>query len=425
MHVPAGLLGRHRRPILLAAALALSSVAFVTASPVSAAPCPSTPCVVVHLVSTVDGEDTTETFVKTKDEIAALAQDDLVAPKYYTRKSLKGGLSKSPRPSHALSLHSLLANLDDDPARGDSVRFSETPASGGVPVVLDKPELGDPDDPDSPFVDQLAPAIYVSGSKIGYVRPLRDQKTDVNAGEVFTTGTLELTFHTTGKLLEPVVNVGSTSVDTKTKNRFSVTFGQSTGTRIVKYAWSFGDGAGGGRTLEKPTHTYAKKGTYDVVVAVRGSNGSYGRSDAKVMTVGKPPKAPAPATGGTGGTGGYGSGGFGTPPPYDPGTGEIPDSDMPPTSDDTPPDSDLLDATSGLEQVEGFVLTGAGAETGDEIPGTPTSTTATPTTSTSTRTRVLQGVLGGLAAALLLGAGAASETRWLRNKIAHLRGQNT
>ncbi|HMP22425.1 MAG TPA: PKD domain-containing protein, partial [Ferruginibacter sp.] len=45
----------------------------------------------------------------------------------------------------------------------------------------------------------------------------------------------------------------------------------STGTGALSYIWSFGDG--GTSTLANPTHTYTEKGTYDVQLIVKTSNG--------------------------------------------------------------------------------------------------------------------------------------------------------
>ncbi|WP_217361304.1 PKD domain-containing protein [Aeromicrobium stalagmiti] len=421
---------RRRTALLASLAFAATSLG-LTSSPVEAAECTEGPsCVIVNVVRTVDGDTTTLYSEEVSTAEIAEWSDFDESRQYYKRRNVTGTVSEGPRvgKNTGISLYELLERVNAlHPDKAKAATFSETPNARKIPSVLSDADLVDPADPGKdgyPFDDSLAPAVYVSGSRIGYVRPLRDADKDVNITDIFkVSGALELTFHTTGKLLEPVVSVGSTSVDTKAKSAFSITYAKKPGTRIIKTRWDFGDGSTKGTKRDEPTKTYAKKGTYPVSVTVYGANGSYGRSAPVEMKVDNPPKAPSSGTGGGTGTGGLGSTG-GYVPPYDPGTIDPPSDDPP--AEDVPDDepTDDIPVDDGLEEVEGYVLAGAEIVPGgtpEAIPGTQDSSQPAPATQEALRKRIATWIVAALAIALLVGAGAASETRWFRTRLHHLR----
>jgi len=418
---------RRRRRAALAALLSIVAVPLAAASTAEAADAcdPAQACLIVKVVSTSDGKGTTlETRYFNASDIQDWGDGLVTAPPYVTRGQ-SGKESERPRPAAALPLRTLLASpaFTQDP--DTNVTFSEsngTPA----PTVLDKPDFRDPaaaTDPKDPypFDDGLQPALYVTGAgQIGYVRPLRGED-DVNSTDQFRVepgSSATLTIHTTGKLLQPVAHASSTSVDTKTSVSFSTTYAVKPGTRILTWRWSFGDGETRHSAQEKPTHRYTTKGTYPVFVEVRSANGSYGRSAPLEMKVAKPPKPPK-TSGGGGAGGGGGTGGGGYIPPYIPAPSKV---DNPP-SVDNPPTSDLptTPVDDGLQEVEGFVLAGAGAEQGDSIPGTQAQPQPTKASELSTSRKISGAVIGGLAVILLLALGAEIETRWASTRLAHLR----
>jgi hypothetical protein len=423
-----------RSQALLAAALLTASIPVVVSSPAAAAdpcPAPATSCVVVNIVSTVNGRETVDnSYTVTPDQVAGWA--DLQDPAYYTRKTPGAKEVRGPVVPQGLSLHHLLESVDpDDAGLGSAVTFSETPNAAHVPAVLSDADLADPSGNDYPFDDNLPPAVHVTEDGIGYVRPLRGSRDDVNASDIFTvSGALVLTFHTTGKLLEPAVKASAgTDVKTKQKNTFSVTFANAPGTRIISTRWDFGDG----RTAdaEKATRSYATKGTYPVVATVRGANGSYGRTPALEVKVAKPPTAPSSGTGGGngGGTGGGGTGGGfggggvggGYVPPFDPGVGSLPGA-VP--DEGSPLDDQSGPVDDGLQQVEGYVLAGAEIAPGgtvERIPGTRDTPETAAATQASRRREITTWAVAAVAVVLLLGAGAASETRWIRTHLRYLR----
>ncbi|KRC66280.1 hypothetical protein ASE12_16860 [Aeromicrobium sp. Root236] len=378
-------------------------------------------CVEVRVVSTTGGKETrlsTSYFtVADLTSGAGIVQN----PEYWTRSSAKKAAKPTPRPATALPLRALLQRVTNPPSKPPT--FSEVPLRG-IPSVLSEDELRAGDDEKQPFLDDLEPSLFAfSSNRIGYIRPQRTEE-DLNRSDYFVTGAggrLVLTFHTTGKLLAPTLSVGATTVNTKTKNAFTVNVPEP-GTRISRYRWTFGDGTEYGSRDKARTHRYDKVGTYPVYVQVRGENGSYGRTAPTEMKVGKPPKPPSTTGGGgTGGGGGIGGGGGGGGyiPPYVP---TPPSVDNPP-SVDTPPTNDLptTPVDDGLQEVEGFVLAGAGAEQGDSIPGTQASVQPTKASELSTSRKISGAVIGALAVILLLGLGAEIETRWASTRLAHLR----
>lgn len=421
-------LAPRRVALLTALGFAATSVGF-SAGPAAAAGCPdpSQSCLVVTVVSTKDFTKTSKQYVFTASQINSLT--DLTAPKFTTRNTPGGKVLNEPRPAKALSLREILKQIGvKDPAQADlvnSVTFSETPGSTGVPSVLDKPAFGEPvaTNPDFPYDDDLPPAIYMSAGKPVYFRPLSGED-DVNRPDRYRAeGRMDLTIHTSGKLLAPTATVDKSNPTTKDAPQFSVSFGTKPGTQL-KYRWDFGDARGPDRAEKSPSHKYKTKGTYGAYVSVFGADGSYGRSQVLSIKVAKPPKptptpkAPTTGTGGglTGGTGGY-------VPPYDPPTTTLPLPDPVEPSEDLPtPDAPPVD--DGLQEVEGFVLAGAEIVPGgtpEAIPGTQASSQPTPASTTSTRKRVATWTVAALGILLLVGAGAASETRWVRNQLRHLR----
>lgn len=451
---------RRRVAALLSVVLAAGGLT-LGSSPVSAAECPPplTTCVVVKVVQTVDGQQTTiESKVFGAAELEKLWDDALSSRDYVLRKNpkSKGGRTTEIRPTRRVGINALLAQLSPDQVA--KATFVETPNPAGIPSVLTPGDLADPDNsapaptapspspsqtpaptptPDAsyPFVGKLQPAVFLTrGGKLGYVRPLRDPDEDTNASDYFqVAGRLDLTVHTTGQLLAPTVTSSAgTELDRDARTTFSVSFADNAGLEIVRTAWDFGDGTVKQTRRTELSKSYPKKGTYPVAVSVRANDGSYGRSAAVEIKVANPPKAPSSGGGGSGGgtgggTGGGGGGGVTSPPAYDPFPDDfVPpdDSEEPPVEEDTPPAPQEAPVDDGLVPVEGYVLAGAEIAPGgtpETIPGTESSVTPTPATQQSTRARVATWVVAVLAAALLVGLGAASETRWFRHRLRHLR----
>lgn len=449
---------RRRATAFLALVMAAAGLGVVS-SPADAAECPDQlpTCVVVTFVSTVDGTTTpvgSRVFGPTDLQTLSDQKPALNSRKYKLRKNpgSKGGKIQN-RPiaqGKRVGISALLA----DPALQTFGKptYVETPNAAGIPAVLSAADLVDPDaaptdtngdgTPDEtvyPFFEKLQPAVYLTASgKLGYVRPLRDMDEDTNAAEYFQVASrLDITVHTTGTLLAPtVVSSKGAALERSAKTTFSVSYATKPRSAVRSTTWDFGDGSVKGTKREEPSKSYAKKGTYPVAVMVRLNDGSYGRSSALEIKVANPPKASSSGTGGgtgSGGSGGYdGSGivggGSGTLPPYTPTAPEDDFSAPTPSEIEEPPaeqdDIPQAPVDDGLEPVEGYVLAGAEIVPGgtpETIPGTEDSTAPAPATQQALRTRIATWIVVAFAAALLLGLGAATETRWFRHRLRHLR----
>lgn len=426
---------RRRAAALLALVLATAGLGLAP-SPVSAAECPELPCIVVSVVKTVDGNtEVLNSYAVTPSELRTLAEEDveLQSRKYTLRKNpaSKGGEVQEGIANGArVSMNALLTKLD--PALVGKTTYLETPNTAGIPSVLAPGDLADPGTSgDYPFFEKLEPAVFLAtGGRVGFVRPLRDEDEDTNFADYFQLkGRLDLTIHTTGQLLQPTVaSSAGTALETKGKTTFSVSYAVKPRTGVKSIVWDFGDGSVKNTKREKPSKSYAKKGTYPVVVTVRTNDGSYGRSSATEIKVDKPPKAPSSGTGGGSGLGGPGgSGGGSFPPPYEPPTFSAPDFESPGELEEPPVEEEdftPVPVDDGLEPVEGFVLAGAEIVPGgtpETIPGTQNSTTPAAATQEAMRTRIATWLVAALAVALLIGMGAATESRWFRNRLRHLR----
>ncbi len=461
MRVPA----RRRLALVLGVLLAGSTVA-IAPSPVVAAECPAPlkNCIVVSVVKTVDGKRSTiKQYTVGADDVRTWAANDpeLQQRRYGLRKNPESrGGKLTTRASTAkgsrVSVNALLSYLDPD--LSGKARFLETPNASGVPAVLSdadmstpprepsrptptptapttappgptpSPSGSSPSPDDYPFIDELPPTVFLAGNgQFGYIRPLRDDE-DTNFSDYFrVAGRLDLTINTTGRLLQPTVTSSAgTALDTKKSTTFSVSFATKPGTRIKSTRWDFGDGSTQGTSRDEPSKAFTKRGTFPVVVTVRGNNGSYGRSAPLQIKVANPPKAPANGSGGGTGLGGNGGGGGGStnyiPPPFTP---PADDFEAPDDFEDVPEEDPepQIPVDDGLEPVEGYVLAGAEIVPGgtpESIPGTEDSTPAA-ATQESLRKRAATWAVAAFALALLVGLGAASETRWLQDRLRHLR----
>jgi len=393
---------------MVALPLVASSTADAADAPITACPNEGVPCVIVKVISIVDRQKTEYRYTVNIQENADLKDPGELD---YGVRAKKGGPIKPVEGiTEALSLAGILSH--DTGADASDWTFSETPNPSKFPSLLD---------PGTQYRDGLVPAVYVTGGRVGYVRPLAGNG-DVNGGDTFvlpTKAPLVLTVHTTGELLEVKTKSTPTKkITTATPVSFSAEVTPNSDT--LSYRWTLGTKVD---KTAAPSRTFTKADTYPINLEVRDlQDGSLGLAATTNVRVGKPPKPPSTTGGGGtggGGFGGGGGGGGGYIPPYVP---TPPSVDNPP-SVDTPPTNELptTPADDGLQEVEGFVLAGAGAEQGDSIPGTQASVQPTKASELSTSRKISGAVIGALAVILLLGLGAEIETRWASTRLAHLR----
>ena len=280
------------RALVLLVAVVSAALAPVTEASADVS-CPDArPCLVVTWTGTSSGSQ-----VVTLDDLRAWA--DLSDPAYQTRVIPGTDPQSEPRPGQALSLHHLLGQLTP-PIPAAAVTFTEAPHRGSAPSTLSTADLGDPSDPGYPFPDGLMPAVFIVGADdaIGYIRPLRSS-TDTNGDDFWQTdsgGALQLTVHTTGRLVAPTLTAANHHVVPGARDSFTTSF--ATSPRLpFTYTWTFGDGATDVTRTAGSSHAYTTPGTYLATVTVRGDDGSYGQSPAVQITVGRRPSSTPTSTG--------------------------------------------------------------------------------------------------------------------------------
>jgi hypothetical protein len=261
-------------------------------------------CVSVH--EWINGTDTPVRNL-TADDLSA-EQD--VAPGnnaicYETRVSA-GSSTSCHNVSHALSIHTLLADTPDPNAAGqslaDTATFTEVPRPGDGSMSTLSPQKELAADTTGVFEDGLLPVVHTLGGAssgpVEYVRPLTTDDNDVNVNDIFSTGNADdaLSIYVfTGDMLD----VSLTANKQKVKSGQSVTFtGSATdgsdpvAADSLDYSWSFGDGTSTTTTTKQVTHTFSGgDATYFVQLTATGkTDGSGGVSDPPLaITVGTAP----------------------------------------------------------------------------------------------------------------------------------------
>lgn len=331
------------------------------------------------------------------------------------------------------------------------ISFVELSSSTAAPrsnlVVAD----GDLDDP-GPFAGGLLPAIYTAngtdGTRFGYTRGQRSASDDNGRDTIITASDLQITVHTTGKPLFPVVTASPSSQPTSNRPvTFSVDVENAPGAR---YTWDFGDGT----TLEdsteaRPTHQYTRTTTtgqdsFTARVTVTGDDSSTGSSRPITVTIGSPkpgtgskpgtgesPDKGAPATGpetskgdtqgskpskspGGAGTGATDTGSSGQP--------AAPRTDEVLTGS---PQPELVQPNDGLIQVSGILL--GQVDASGHVVQTPEQAAADRTAAAARQSAKqdfsMGPVLVGLSLLALVGIGGLTETAWWRRRLDQIIGR--
>lgn len=217
--------------------------------------------------------------------LAALAgSEDIVARPFLLRAS-------SGESSQTLSGFSLAAILDA--AGADPYGFSylevQRPAGGSVP--LSRHQALDPSAfPDGP------PLVHATASGTGFLRPSAGSE-DLNASDSFEAPKGISIVLRKG----PRLQVKATASTVKTRPGKPVNFkvsveGSGSGEQLT-YSWYFDDGASA--ASPEATHSFAKRGSYDVVVGVTSAGDSTGASAVVTVQVGAPIAGPNRKGGGS------------------------------------------------------------------------------------------------------------------------------
>jgi hypothetical protein len=228
---------------------------------------------------------------------AAFAQPDVLSEDYVLR-------SPSNELHQTVTGTSVARLLSD--AKVQVAGFVRLTRADGTWATLDADDLKDP----APFQDGRKPVMWLDGSRVRYLRPVRDDK-DVNANDNITTSDddaspLEL-FVQSGRHVNVNASASSTEVGTNAAVTYSAHVDDPQGDQFT-VTWDFGDGSKAqGQTV---THAFAKAGSYGAVATAQ-RNGSGGASGQIIVNVGDPPQN------------GVGPGAGSTANPSSPATGEV------------------------------------------------------------------------------------------------------
>ncbi len=204
----------------------------------------------------------------------ALAGSEDVAGRTYVLRSPAG---ESTQTVTGFSLGQLLEAAGADPY-GFSYLEVQLPAGGAV--LLSRDQALDP----GAFADG-PPVVYRTATGTGFLRPNAGPE-DLNANDSFEAPQGISIVLRKGTQLQVQAKASATKTKVGQKVSFNaVVEGGGAGEQLV-YSWYFDDG----RRTEGPaaSHSFAKRGTYDVVVGVTTPGNHAGTSDIVTIQVGPP-----------------------------------------------------------------------------------------------------------------------------------------
>lgn len=205
----------------------------------------------------------------------ALAGSEDVAGRTYALRSASGTSSQAVT---GFSLARLLETAGADPY-GFSYLEVQRPAGGAV--LLSRDQALDP----TAFADG-PPVVYKTATGTAFLRPNASAE-DLNADDSFEAPQGISIVLRKGTQLQVRAKVSATKVKIGQKVSFSVTVEGAGAGEQLDYSWYFDDGS---RRTDgiAATHSFAKRGSYDVVVGVTTPGNDTGSSDVITIQVGAP-----------------------------------------------------------------------------------------------------------------------------------------
>jgi PKD repeat protein len=210
--------------------------------------------------------------------LAALAGGEDVVERSYVVRS--GGAEEQ----RVLSGYSLAAVLDAAGADPFSFSYLEVQRPGGGAVTLSKTQaLGDGAFPDGP------PLVYPTAAGTGFLRPSAGAG-DENGGDAFEAPQGLTIALRKGASLQLRATATPRKVAVGEKVKFAAVVERSGAGEALTYSWYFDDG----NSADGPeaTHSFAKPGSYDVVVGVKASAEEAGASAVVSVQVGAAAEGP-------------------------------------------------------------------------------------------------------------------------------------
>jgi len=342
--------------------------------------------------------------------------EDVVARPYALRSS--GG--ESAQTVTGFSLAAILDAAGADPY-GFSYLEVQRPAGGAVLLSRDQ-ALDDGVFPDGPA------AIYATASGTGFLRPSAGAE-DANAGDCFEAPQGISLVLRKGTRLRVRAQASTLRTRPGQPVRFSAVVEQAGSGEQLSYSWYFDDGHSA--ATAKASHSFAKRGSYDVVVGVTSGSDDSGASAVVTVQVGAPLGGPDRKGGGKDDSAEAPDHGAATGPSAGAGTGvgggEAPSATSTPAPAPTSPTP-----TPQAEQKAETPATPPGERVVGELIGASSDVPPPTAKQAAARSGQLQGDGGGgipgaawglLATAGLFGAGALIEAGgiarlWPRGRIA-------
>ncbi len=236
----------------------------------------------------------------------AMAGSEEVIARPYVLRSENGEATQT---VSGFSLAQLIEAAGADPY-GFSYLEVQRPAGGTV--LLSREQALDA----GSFADG-PPVVHATATGTGFLRP-STADTDLNASDSFDAPQGISIVLRKGMALQVRAEASSVKTTPGKKVDFSAIVERAGSGEQLTYSWNFDDGHSGSGA--EATHSFAKRGSYDVVVGVTSSGNEAGASDVITVQVGEPLGGPDRKGGGTNRAAGAPDHGSAEGPPT--GTGE-------------------------------------------------------------------------------------------------------
>jgi hypothetical protein len=215
---------------------------------------------------------------------ALTGSEDVVDRPY----ALRSAATESSQSVSGFSLTALLEAVGADPY-GFSYLEVQRPAGGAV--LLSRDQALDP----GAFAEG-PPVVYATAAGTGFLRPSSSPE-DLNASDSFEAPQGILLVLRKGSPLRVRARASTPRTRPGRPVRFSAIVEQAGSGEQLAYSWYFDDGASA--TSAEATHSFAKRGSYDVVLGVTSDGNDVGASAVVTVQVGAPLGGPDRKGGGT------------------------------------------------------------------------------------------------------------------------------
>jgi hypothetical protein len=235
------------------------------------------------LAETARADDAQVTVVRTSGDqqtlaLAALAGSEDVIERPYTVRSSEGDSTQAVT---GLSLAAVLSAAGSDPY-GFSYLEVQRPAGGSVLLSRDQAL-------DAGAFDEGPPVVYATAAGTGFLRPSSGED-DLNATDSFEAPQGVTVVLRSGSPLRVRAKASTLRTQTGKPVSFEALVDRAGAGEQLEYSWYFDDGDSASGASAR--HSFAKRGSYDVVVGVTTPGDRAGTSDVVTIQVGAPLSGP-------------------------------------------------------------------------------------------------------------------------------------